>query len=69
LGQKVNPVGYRIGVNKETDSIWFATNTEYVDNLHQDLMIKKYLKKRLESAMVSKITIQRKTKSVSLPFL
>jgi small subunit ribosomal protein S3 len=66
LGQKVNPIGYRIGINKETDSIWFATKGEYVDNLHEDLMIKKYLKKRLEGAMISRIIIQRKTKSVTV---
>jgi small subunit ribosomal protein S3 len=66
LGQKVNPIGYRIGINKETDSIWFATKGEYVDNLHEDLMIKKYLKKRLEGAMSSRIIIQRKTKSVTV---
>lgn len=66
LGQKVNPIGYRIGINKESDSIWFATKGEYVDNLHEDLMIKKYLKKRLEGAMISRIIIQRKTKSVTV---
>jgi small subunit ribosomal protein S3 len=66
LGQKVNPIGYRIGINKKTDSIWFATKQEYVDNLHEDLMIKKYLIKRLDGAMISKITIERKTKSVTV---
>lgn len=66
MGQKVNPIGYRIGINKKTDSIWFATKQEYVDNLHEDLMIKKYLIKRLDGAMISKITIERKTKSVTV---
>jgi len=66
LGQKVNPISYRIGVNKECESTWFASKGEYIDNLHEDLKIKKYVKSRLESAMISKVTIQRKTKSVTV---
>ena len=46
MGQKVNPVGLRIGINKETESTWFANGLDYVDKLHQDLQIKKiYLQK------------------------
>jgi small subunit ribosomal protein S3 len=66
LGQKVNPIGYRIGVNKECESTWFATKGEYTDNLHEDLKIKKYLQTKLKDAMISKVTIQRKTKSVTV---
>lgn len=66
MGQKVNPVGYRLGVNKQTDSTWFATGEDYITNFHEDLKIKKYIKNRLDSAMISKITIARKTKSITL---
>ncbi len=66
MGQKVNPVGLRIGINKETDSIWYAKGNDYVDKLHQDLQIKKYIYKRLRDAMIGKVTIQRKTKSVTI---
>jgi len=66
LGQKVNPIGYRIGVNKNCDSSWFATKEDYIDNLHEDLKIKKYIQNRLADAMISKVTIQRKTKSVTV---
>ena len=66
LGQKVNPIGYRIGINNKCDSTWFATGEDYINNFHEDLKIKKYLRKRLESAMLSKTTVQRKTKSVTL---
>lgn len=66
MGQKVNPIGYRVGVNKHTDSTWFATRDEYITNFHEDLKIKKYLENRLSSAMVSKVTISRKTKSVTV---
>jgi small subunit ribosomal protein S3 len=66
LGQKVNPIGYRVGVNKQTDSTWFATRDEYITNFHEDLKIKKYLENRLSSAMVANVTISRKTKSVTV---
>jgi small subunit ribosomal protein S3 len=66
MGQKVNPVGLRIGINKETESTWFANGLDYVDKLHQDLQIKKYIYKRLSDAMIGKVTIQRKTKSVTI---
>ena len=66
MGQKVNPVGLRIGINKSTDSTWYAKGNDFVEKLHEDLKIKKYLFKRLQSAMVSKIGIQRKTKSITV---
>ncbi len=66
MGQKVNPIGYRIGVNKHCDSTWFATKEDYINNLHEDLKIKKYIKSRLKEAMISKVQIQRKTKSVTV---
>ena len=66
MGQKVNPIGYRLGINKETDSIWFAQGKDYVDNLHEDLKVKKYIKNRLRDAMVANVGIKRKTNSISV---
>ena len=66
MGQKTNPIGYRIGVNKHTESIWFATKEEYIQNFHEDLMIRKYLKSRLPDAQISRIEISRKTRSITL---
>jgi small subunit ribosomal protein S3 len=66
LGQKVNPIGYRIGINKQCDSTWFATKEDYIHNLHEDLKIKKYIHNKLKEAMISRIQIQRKTKSVTV---
>lgn len=66
MGQKVNPVSLRIGINKSTDSTWYAKGSDFVEKLHEDLKIKKYLLKRLQSAMVPRITIQRKTKSITI---
>ncbi len=66
MGQKVNPIGLRLGINKESDSIWFATGKEYIDNLQEDLMVKRYLKSRLATAMISKIKIYRKSSQLTV---
>jgi small subunit ribosomal protein S3 len=66
LGQKIHPILYRIGVNKETDSIWFAQGSSYVDSLQEDIKIRRYIQKRLADKMVSKIKIYRKTSSIQI---
>jgi small subunit ribosomal protein S3 len=58
LGQKINPIGFRLGVTKTWDSKWYA-EADYAKLLHEDLAIRKYLKKRLYSSGVSKIEIER----------
>jgi small subunit ribosomal protein S3 len=58
LGQKVNPIGFRLGVVKTWDSKWYA-EADYAKHLHEDLAIRKFLKKRLYSSGVSKIEIER----------
>jgi small subunit ribosomal protein S3 len=64
LGQKINPVLFRIGVNKETDSIWFAQGSSYMDSLLEDIKVRSYIHKRLAEKMVSKVKIYRKTNSI-----
>ena len=66
MGQKINPIAFRIGVNKQQDSVWFASGKEYVQNFHEDLKIKKYVKQRLATAMIAKVTIARKTNSINV---
>ncbi len=66
MGQKINPVLYRIGVNKQTESIWFAKGDAYVENLLEDLKVRNYIQKRLASKMVSRIQISRKTNSINI---
>ncbi len=66
MGQKVNPIGLRLGINKESDSVWFATGKEYIANLQEDLKVKRYLKHRLTTAMVSKIKIYRKSSQLTV---
>ena len=58
MGQKVNPIGIRLGINKDWNSKWFATKN-YAQLLNQDINLRKYLKKKLMSAAVSKIQIER----------
>ena len=59
MGQKVNPVGLRLGVNRTWDSRWFAARHDYSRLLHQDLKLREELKKRLAGAGVSRIIIER----------
>jgi len=58
LGQKVNPIGFRLGVIKTWDSKWYA-EADYAKLLHEDLKLRAFLKKRLYSSGISKIEIER----------
>jgi small subunit ribosomal protein S3 len=59
LGQKVNPIGMRVTVTKQWRSRWFANKKEYANLLHEDLMIRDLVKKRLRDAAVPEIYIER----------
>ncbi len=59
MGQKVNPVGLRLGINRTWDSRWFADTKEYGDLLHEDLAIREYIKKTCAQAGVSRVVIER----------
>jgi small subunit ribosomal protein S3 len=61
MGQKVNAIGFRLGVNKTWDSRWFA-GKEYADKLHEDIKIRRFIKKQLAQAGVSKVVIERPSK-------
>ena len=65
MGQKVNPHGMRVGVIKDWDSRWYA-EADFADNLIEDHKIRTYLKKRLHSAGVSKIEIERASDRVKI---
>ena len=64
MGQKVNPHGLRVGIIKDWDSRWYADGKEFSDNLVEDYNIREFLKKRLYSAGISKIEIERSTDRV-----
>ena len=58
MGQKTNPIGLRLGINRTWDSRWFA-GKEYSQWLDEDIKIRKYIKKRLFKAGVAKVEIER----------
>ncbi|TAL03641.1 MAG: 30S ribosomal protein S3, partial [Rhodospirillaceae bacterium] len=62
MGQKVNPIGLRLGINRTWDSRWFASGATYGRMLHEDLQIRNYLRKKLAQAGVSRIIIERPAK-------
>jgi len=62
MGQKVNPIGLRLGVNRTWDSRWYANTGEYGRLLHQDLKIRKMLREKLAGAGISRIIIERPLK-------
>ncbi|MEQ8353895.1 MAG: 30S ribosomal protein S3 [Kiloniellaceae bacterium] len=65
MGQKVNPISLRLGINRTWDSRWFADDN-YANLLHEDLRIRKYLRKRLQQAGVSRIVIERPAKKARI---
>ena len=65
MGQKVNPYGIRLGINKTWSSRWFSKK-EYTKLLHQDLKIKKYVENKLKNESISKINIERAAKKLRL---
>jgi len=59
MGQKVNPIGLRLGINRTWDSRWFARKDDYAKLLHEDIRMRKVLKQRMNQAGVSRIIIER----------
>jgi small subunit ribosomal protein S3 len=66
MGQKVNPTGLRLGINRTWDSRWYAGKVEYGKLLHEDMEIRAALNKQLKQAAVSKIVIERPHKKCSV---
>ena len=62
MGQKVNPIGLRLGINRTWDSRWYANTGEYAKLLHEDLKIRKFLEKKLLNAGISRIVVERPAK-------
>ena len=66
MGQKTNPIGFRLSVNKGWTSIWFADKNNFADSLEEDVNIRKYIAYRLPNAGISKVEINRTSKKVSI---
>lgn len=64
MGQKVNPIAFRLAVNKDWRSKWYAAGKDYTDKLHEDLAIRNYLRKKLQTAALAKVVIERAWNSV-----
>jgi small subunit ribosomal protein S3 len=63
MGQKVHPVGIRLGISTDWNSKWYASSSDFPDLLNADIRVRDYLKKKLENANVSKIQIERPTRA------
>ena len=62
MGQKVNPIGLRLGINRTWDSIWFAKKDNYGKLLIEDYKIREYIKKNIVNSGISQVIIERKAK-------
>ncbi|MDN6363626.1 MAG: KH domain-containing protein, partial [Tetragenococcus koreensis] len=65
MGQKINPIGMRIGVIRDWEAKWYAEK-EYADLLHEDLRIRKFIAEKLAEAAVSTVEIERAAKRVNI---
>ena len=65
MGQKVHPIGFRLGINRTWESRWYADN-DYAEKLHADLKLRNFLKKRLYHAGISKIELERAANKVKI---
>jgi small subunit ribosomal protein S3 len=66
MGQKTHPLGLRLGIIKTWDSRWFASSRDYANLLHEDLVLREYVRNRLSKAGVSKVEIERTPKRVTV---
>ena len=66
MGQKVHPIGIRLGISKDWNSTWYAEKGEYAEMLNTDLAVRAYLQKRLAQAAVSRIQIERPAKTARI---
>jgi small subunit ribosomal protein S3 len=65
LGQKTNPIGLRLGINRSWDSVWFDEKN-YASKLHEDIILRNYINNRLSHASISRIEISRTSKRISV---
>jgi len=66
MGQKVHPIGIRLGISKDWNSTWYAEKGDYAEMLNSDLAVREYLHKRLKQAAVSRIQIERPAKTARI---
>ena len=66
MGQKVSPVGLRVGINRNWDSRWYANDQDFAGLLHEDIKVRDYILKKLKTASVAKVEIERSKNRVTI---
>jgi small subunit ribosomal protein S3 len=66
MGQKVNPIGFRLAINRDWRSRWFANRVEFGNLLHEDLMIRDYIRERLAAAGIPRVVIERASNRIRI---
>lgn len=66
MGQKTHPIGLRLGIIKTWNSRWFASDRKFANLVHEDMMVKRYINRRLDNAGIAKVHISRAPKRVSV---
>ena len=66
MGQKVSPVGLRVGVNRDWSSRWYANKKDFSGLLHEDIKVRNYITNKLKGAQVAKVEIERTKNRVNV---
>lgn len=66
MGQKVNPIGFRLGVTRNWSSRWYASKKDYAGNLMEDVRIRKFITKKFDAAGISRVEIERAAKNLTI---
>src|ERR1700753_4307009 len=66
MGQKVNPIGIRLGITRDWESKWYAGSKTFASNIHTDFLVRKFLMKKLADASVSHIHIERAARRANI---
>ncbi|MDQ2640653.1 MAG: 30S ribosomal protein S3 [Pseudomonadota bacterium] len=66
MGQKVNPIGIRLGITREWVSTWYAGRKQFADQIHADFKVREFLRKRLAEASVSRVQIERPARKINV---
>lgn len=69
MGQKTHPIGFRLGIIKPWNSRWYAPDGKFADLVHEDMMVKRYIRKRLDNAGIANVLISRAPKKVTVDIL
>ena len=66
MGQKINPIGFRVGVIRNWDSRWYASGQKCAENIKEDYYLRRYVKQKLKNSGVSKVEIERKGEQIKM---